>query len=1168
LSLNCLSNKDEKFRLIHGRYRPRSLIGQGGIARIFLCQDTITEGRVAVKIPLDNPPESADAVRFEFAFAMTHRHPSLINPISLVDDNGLPAMVMPYVDGETPSPNKNGGPFFGAYPQCQPGPVIADILEAAAFIHFSNYIYNDFKPSNFIFRTDPSGGDTAALRPCLLDFNLVSRAGEALTRKGTIEYVAPEVLLGQPATSLSDCYSIGATIYELFAGQPPFVTDDGPRLIKLVTEDGAVDLGPIPETFRDGLRFMLARQPDKRPANMLLAARAFGVEEIFVEKLSGNIGLYISAGEPPFAAELRKAVAGYIGGRPEKALQVRGLSANYSELDFLTVQMATAGWSIERIDAGCNDDTAARILDLVLSEECPDSHCRMVVLVEDFNGLSPENRQKLRSMLRPSKWHPVIISARRWEQLDFPCLIFDPVYECSHLSATDEILRAFLKKEPDFEFSAFAAATGGEPEQVCHLLCSGTVTGQFDVFNKKLDAEAGPWIVPKIEEILAGAVQSLNADQLDTLSLLAVWGESVPMVLLTAFDNSRRGAVDSLIDLRFLKTEKGFLQYSSGNLRQFIYDRLPLQIKRQHHLYWAAAAEKFLTDDDRLIEFMALHLGRSGDLEAGYNANLAAALELHKVGDLGLAGNYASTMLDLAREGGGSISKALMLSADIGKQAGDYPTARAKYIELLRHLRNVRDDRLMAETLKDLGDLYRSQKKPAKALAYIRRALWLFERLDDAQGVANCHNNIGLILWVSQEYDKALESFFSALDLNKRLENFHEQAKIYSNVGIIKDILGKTSEVAGYFEEGYLNARKSSDPWLESLIANNLGYFHIRQNDLPKASHYLKEALRISEKIGYTENVINCLGNLGLCSLKAGDLFSSIEYNQKAIRMAEVIGNRHLGFDAELFLVEVCILMGNFSLADRVLGSVERDPVYGENMAFACQVDLLRARMWQELGVGRDSLHLVTGVRKYAIGVGDLRLKLEATLLEVKIGLENCESNAAQRLPEIVSEASALGHHDIADTAGLALSRESCRQGDIRASELWIDRICSRPDQSRRLLLEARNVIGCLRARQGRYDEAIAVLMENETGAVGAGFLPLGLEAAGELAEIYRICHKGSKARETLSRAEAYLQQIMASLPPGISKEDCSRGPLAKRLVKLLRETPDIEFVGSKKDRP
>jgi serine/threonine protein kinase/tetratricopeptide (TPR) repeat protein len=1168
LPLSCRSDKDDNTRLIHGRYRTLRIIGQGGIARIYLCLDTLTGREAALKIPLDQTPEFSEAIRSEFAFGITHPHPALVGPNALVTEDGLPVMVMPFVDGIVPSENHDKSPFFRSHPECPPRPSIAAILEAAAFIHFSGYIYNDFKPSNFIFQSRHTEDGQSILGPRLLDFNLVARENDTLIRKGTIEYVAPEVLLGRPATPLSDCYSLGATLYELFSGTPPYVSANQRNLIKLITESGAINLWPVPDIYRSGLAAMLSRNPENRPVNMAAAARALGVEDDFGELLSANFGYYLTSGDPPFAKVLKKAVTDYVGGRLEKALLIRGLSVDSGELNSLTVHMTASGWAVERVGNGGGQEADSKILEMVLAEECPDSGCRTMVMVEDFACLSNENRQRLRSLLRASKWHPVIVSASRWERFDFPCQVFDPVFECSHVATTRDVLGAFLKKEPDFDFAGLAETTGGEPEQIYHALGYAVRSGALDIFGKTMTAETDTSISSEIEDILNKALNAIEQKLFDTLGFLAAWGENVPMLLLAGFEDDRREVVDNLIGKKFLRAEKDLLIFSSGNLRRHLYERIPEQTRQEHHLYWAIAAGKFITEDENLSEILAYHLGKSSDSEAGYDANLTAAHELYGKGELGRAGTYAENLLRLSRDGGGPLSRALMLAADIAKQAGDYPSARINYIELLQQMRPLRLDGLRAETLKDLGDLYRSQKRPAKALAYIRRAMRLFERLGDAQGEADCHNNIGLILWVGQDHEKALNSFFSALELDKHLENFHEQAKIYSNIGIIKDILGKTSEVAGYFEAGYLNARKSADPRLEALIANNLGYFHIRQNDLAKAAHYLKEALQISEKIGYIESVINCLGNLGLCSLKAGDLFASIEYNQKAQRMAEEIGNRHLALDAELYLVEVCILMGNFALADKVLGSIERDPVYGENRTFTCQVNLLRARLWRELGVDRGNLSLVTEVRGYAETVGDQRLGLEAALIEAQLEIEQELPNATEKLTRIASEADGLGQYDISDAAGLALGHAHVLRDELSAAEAWIERVYSRPGQTRRFMMEAGNTLGSLRAARGRYDEAISLLMENESSAVGAGFLPLGMEAAVELADVFISCRKGTKAGEALSRAEVYMERIISSLPRGISRDDYCSGRTAHRLVKLLRDISDKELVGNRGGRP
>jgi len=1167
LFLNYQSSKDESSRLINGRYRVGSLLGQGGIARIFMAADLLTNQEIALKIPRSDIPDSSNVVNFEFEFAMTHRHPGLVNPVGIVAHDGQPVIVMPYVPNEFPEKNNDKSPFFSSLPESEVDYVIASILETASFIHYNGYLYNDYKPANFIFSSPPGRMAGSPVHPFLLDFNLVSGLNDSQTKKGTIEYVSPEVLSGRPASFASDIYSIGVTLYELFAGRQPFVSSDGPKLIKLITENGTVDYDRIPPKYRDGIAALLNRFPEKRPCDAASAARDLGVGEIFDKLYKERLGFYLSAGTPPFSDSLLKAVAEYAGGRWEKAMILCGASDHPAEFDYITVEMSKRRWDIERVDSHYSDDVISGILDMLLARDYPDSNCRTIILVEDISRFSPSNRQKLRSLLRPSKWHPIVIASPRWQKIDLPCLVFDPASDYAPHIATLETLKRYLKSEPQYAFDALGSMTGGQPELVYHAILESANSGSFDIFTGKGEFDFQRELPHEIRGRLSAAVEVLDQPHLEILCRLAAWGDSIPLLLLSGFDNDQRDLVGSLMSSKHLRAGKDSVSFSSGYLRILAYSTLSDCLKKEYHEFWAVAAEKYLSDDETLLELSAYHWGLSNKVETGYNANLSAALDLFKKGELTRAAAYATTLLNLARAGGGSIPKALMLHADISKQAGDYPSARGKYVDLLVYLGQNANEILKAETLKDLGDLYRSQKKPGKALNYIRRARRLFEKLDNRQGVADCHNNAGLIYWVGQKFDQALISFFAALEINKSLNNFHEQANIYSNIGIIKDILGKTAEAFEFFESSHLNARKSGDPRLESRAANNLGYFYSRQNNLAKASQYFLEALQISERIGYIESVINCLTNLGVCNLKGGDLTASIDFNQRAQQMAEEIGNRHLALDSKISLADACTLMGNYSLSDKVIGSMENDPFYVENKLFACQVDLLRARLSFALENFEKGRKLAVKVKEFAASISDLHLKLEASLLEVT-AISNLDNrDYLDSISDLIAEANNLGRFDIADQAAIVICQVSLRRKETGEAACRLEKILARPEQYRGLLLEAGAALGHLRFLQGRYDEAISILTENEAHSCASGFQPRALESATCLAEVYHACGKPQKAKESLSRAEAYLRQITSALAESRPQAPL-HGAVVSRVIKLRNELSDKDYAVIRGGRP
>jgi serine/threonine protein kinase/Tfp pilus assembly protein PilF len=1113
--------------LLGGHYRPAELLGQGGVARVVLATDLLSGRKVALKMALEGNPEAAEAIKSEFRFAITHRHPSLVNPLGLTGDETQPIIIMPYAPGIPEDKVRSLLRSSVNHPQgAWIDDFIIEILECSAFIHFCGYLYNDFKPSNFIWRQDPDRAEKA--RPLLLDFNLVSRIGETLTKRGTIEYAPPEVLLGMEPTKASDLYSIGAMLYDLFAGTPPFVSEDSSILIKQITEDGAADLSIIPARLRDGIAALLSREPNSRPQDSTAAAEAFGLRSQFEELVKHRAGFYLSAGEPPFSNELKKACSDYLGGKSEKALLLFGNGCGTSQNDFLAAELALSGYQVERIVGEETPQAISATLEYLLASANQTDTTKIVLIIDDISKLDLSERCQLRALLRQPIALPVIACGKRWTSYDLSYHIFDPISNYSNYGATREALSAYLKKDTAVPEN-LSRAGGGDPELIFLHLSSAIKQETYDLLSPGSSLDFPLKSSPELEAAIERMLYPLDLSKQEMFAFMAAWGIEIPLILLTDFSTEQKNLVDILLGSGHLRRGKDSIFFPSEDARNYVYRRTNNEDRQRYHHFWAENTEQYLPQGDDFMETAAFHWGNSGNLRKGYNANLAAATNLFKKGELGRANVFAETLVSISRKGGGALSAALMISADILKQAGDYPAARRRYLELLRCLEKGSDQTIRAEAYKDMGDLYRSTKKPERALYYTRKALNYFEKLGLKQGVASCHNNIGLILWVNQEYHKALESFDLALAINERLGNFQEQAKIESNIGIIKEIMGRTAEVAGHFEKAYAAAQKAVDFWLEALIANNLGYYYIRHDELDKARFYLQKALEISEKISYTESTINALSNLGLCDLKSGDLFSSIDYCQRAMQMAKAIGNKHLSFDAQLFLSEIGILMGNFSLADSVLSSLEKDQIYIDNLVFARQVDVLRSRWQFSIGNVEIARRLATETSGYARTVGDSRLQLEAQLAFLATSMG--DGNSIGQLRDLASDASTLGHNDLADNAALLLAGHYLALNNIESAEIWLERAHSKSNQGRRNRLEGRLILGRAKKAQKKYDEAINILTEIEIEAAGNGFLPDALEATMSLAEVYHHCGKISRAKEILKRADSYAQKITSSLP-------------------------------------
>jgi serine/threonine protein kinase len=193
-------------------------------------------------------------------------HPHVVAVFDLVDDKGETWLVMEYVEGITLSAFVKRD---GALTPDEAAPLVRQAADALAAAHAAGIVHRDVKPSNMLL--------TQAADVKLSDFGIArAEADASLTRTGLVTgspaYLAPEVASGATATEASDVWSLGATLYHLLAGQPPYDVNENlmGALYKIVHEEpprlpGAGWLTPVLEhtmTRRPADRWSMAEVRD------------------------------------------------------------------------------------------------------------------------------------------------------------------------------------------------------------------------------------------------------------------------------------------------------------------------------------------------------------------------------------------------------------------------------------------------------------------------------------------------------------------------------------------------------------------------------------------------------------------------------------------------------------------------------------------------------------------------------------------------------------------------------------------------------------------------------------------------------------------------------------------------------------------------------------------
>lgn len=266
-------------QVLDDRYRVSSLLGEGGMGRVYLAEHVDIGKLVAVKIlhPVySRMPDLVERFRREARAASKIGHPNIVDVTdSGTTHDGSVYFVMEYLEGVELAGIIDRE---GAIDIRRALGISTQICRALSAAHAAGIIHRDLKPEN-VFLTSREGTSDFVK---VLDFGIAksSEAEEARNKKlthpgmamGTPEYMAPEQAAGKHADERCDVYAVGAILYEMLTGTPPY---DGENFMEILTKKATVEPIPprqlraeIPEIVETLLMQAMAREPDNRPPSM------------------------------------------------------------------------------------------------------------------------------------------------------------------------------------------------------------------------------------------------------------------------------------------------------------------------------------------------------------------------------------------------------------------------------------------------------------------------------------------------------------------------------------------------------------------------------------------------------------------------------------------------------------------------------------------------------------------------------------------------------------------------------------------------------------------------------------------------------------------------------------------------------------------------------------
>lgn len=263
--------------LLAGRYEVVRTLGWGGMAEVYLAMDRRLGREVAVKVIRDRFAEDERFVarfRREARAAASLSHPNVVAVHDVGAHEGSPFIVMEHIPGHTLAELVRDG---GALPSDRAAEIGEAVARALGAAHAAGIVHRDIKPGNVMVTADG--------RVKVLDFG-IARAlrwtplTDTPAVQGTAEYMAPEYVRGDGADPRSDIYSLGAVLYELLTGRPPFTGDSPLQVAYKHLEEAPAQ----PEAVRPGI------PPALSAVVMRCLAKHPGDRYRRAEELAGDLG--------------------------------------------------------------------------------------------------------------------------------------------------------------------------------------------------------------------------------------------------------------------------------------------------------------------------------------------------------------------------------------------------------------------------------------------------------------------------------------------------------------------------------------------------------------------------------------------------------------------------------------------------------------------------------------------------------------------------------------------------------------------------------------------------------------------------------------------------------------------------------------------------------------
>ncbi|MBN1955301.1 MAG: GAF domain-containing protein [Anaerolineae bacterium] len=1149
--------------ILNNRYQVVRELGKGGMGAVYLVEDLLQEGRVVtLKMIRADLLGDRNLTQFKYEFAAQGQlnHPNLVTAydFGVIADSNEYFYTMEYIPGED---------LYAAaqrLSQATPGvydwlyDIVVQTCRALQYIHSRGLIHYDVKPGNI--RITPEG------QVKLMDFGLIGEArGEGQIKvRGTPEYIAPELVRGDPVDHRADLYSLGISLYEIVAGKLPFSGDSSMVILRqhveATPEPPRKFSADVPEALQSIILRLIAKEPADRyeSANAVIQA---------VNRLA----------EFDFPVETKETKRGYVQsgsfvGREFELARLQGLMMRMmQEQGRLVLITGAAGMGKTRLVRELR--LRAQMQRVLVCE----GTCREQVrtpyrpwvsilsqVIAHHRSSSPDVLQVYgMSLVRliPELADQVGVSPLAGAEIDDKQALFDAAYR--FLSACDRPLMLIVEdlQYADAETVELLDYLGQRAAQVRWLLCGVYREHGMDEAHPLNALVAKARLISRRHEsqpsTSAGEETSYDLVHLEALSeidtkelvqsMLGV--KELPPGLLTHLIAQTGGNPLFIESMMHNMVEEDLLRYDGEAWQIDVtgLKRIPQSIQEASERRLHRLDEESLA----LLQWAAA-MGQWPDME------VLARVTDHSPEDLYRIVNDAVQrhVLAAGEQDGESTYRFItdsMRDAIYNTLSPEERTLRHRQIGevmcalyekdqvaewLAWHFEQAGDFHLALRHAQIAGDKARQASANESAIQHYGRALSFMRQraeLADSQveyeilsGREDCYRLVGERRAQQADLDRMAQLAEEMNDFGKRIEVATRQVALAND-------LGNHVDARHAAEEALALARQVQDQKLEADSLNALSDACIVLGERSRAQECYEQALRLYRDLGDRRGEALSLEGLGTVARRAGYPSEAMDYFERALAIHRETGNRQGEADALNAL--------GITTGDRSWARNYHEQSLGIAQSMGNRAD--QARSYNNLAIAYWSLGLYGRARDYmeqAVQiVRDMGGRSSLAHYLETLGRTYLELGEYVQAQQVLEEGRAIST-DIGDR--------------YVASAYWY--MLGRVALARRQLPEARELIQA--AADMQREMGVPDLLSTSLAWLGATYLEMGDWAAAHECTAEAIVHReaAGDSGEYPSQDVWWLHYQILKAAPGRAAND----PIDDEAWEILQRTRDAMMAG------